>query len=207
MTSPEEMRAATMALSERAKEALRAFFATLDLSDPEAARDALLAFVPVLVAEYGEMAAVLAADWYEEQREEAGIDSPFVVALAVAVPAALLIRAVRFSAAHLWTDQPSGMLAYLTGTVQKYTLKPYRDTIVLNSDKDTEASGWYRKTRPGACQYCRDLSGEGMVYESKKRASFLAHDNCHCIAVPAFGNNRGTATAAMYKASAQTRED
>lgn len=196
-----------MALSERAKAALVAFVATLDLNDPEAARDALLAFVPVLVAEYGEMAASLAADWYEEQREEAGIDSPFIAAMAIAVPAAVLIRAVRFSAQHLWTDNPNAILAYLLGAVQKNTLRPYRDTIVLNSEMDKESAGWYRKTRPGACQYCRDLAGEGMVYQSEKHATFVAHDNCHCIAVPAFDNNRGKATAAMYKASTRNRDD
>lgn len=202
MTTPEEMRAATVALTERAKAALAAFAATLDYSDPEAARDALLAFLPALVAEYGEMSAAIAADWYEEQREDAGISSPFAVILAAAVPTYILIRAVRFAAVHLWTDNPGMTVTYLAGIVQKYALKPGRDTITLNSDRDKESPGWSRKTRPGACQFCRDLAGNGAVYESKERAAFLAHTNCHCIAVPAFGkNNRGKATAAMYKAS------
>lgn len=189
MTTVEEMRAATEALTSRAKDALVAFAATLDYSDPEAARDALLEFIPALVAEYGEIAAVIAADWYEERREDAGISSPFVAALAVAVPVAVLIRAVRFSAAHLWTDDPGGTVRYLLGTVQKYSLQPGRDTILLNTFRDKESPGWVRRTRAGACLYCRDLAGDGMVWGTEKGASFKAHDNCHCVAVPVFKGN------------------
>lgn len=184
MTTTAEMRAATQALTERAKAALAAFAATLDYSDPEAARDAFLAFVPLLVARYGDISAAIAADWYEEQRERAGVTSPFVVALAVAVPVVLITDAVRYAARHLWEGDPSMTAKYLEGTVQKYALQPGRDTIAENAVRDPQATGWVREARPNACEFCTELAGQ--TYATEAGAAFEAHTHCHCVAVPVF---------------------
>ena len=51
---------------------LSKFYAALDLTDAEAARDALLEYVPVIVNNYGEVSATVAADWYDGLRQAAG---------------------------------------------------------------------------------------------------------------------------------------
>ncbi|MBK0296290.1 hypothetical protein IAE22_29520, partial [Bacillus sp. S34] len=44
---------------------------SLDLTRPESARDELIEFVPQLVREYGDVAATVAAEWYEQVRFDA----------------------------------------------------------------------------------------------------------------------------------------
>lgn len=189
MTTPEEMRAATVALTDRAKADLAAFVAQLDLTDPEAARDALLTYVALLVERYGEVAAGVAADWYEDERERAGVSSPYLAVLAVAVPSVLLIRSIKYGARHLWTDTPTAIVPFLQGVIQKNVLQPGRDTILLNAKRDKEAEGWRRSTRRGACKYCRDLARD-VTFTSEGQATFRAHTDCHCVAVPVFKNNK-----------------
>lgn len=47
---------------------LEEFFASLDLGKPEVMRNALMTFLPLLILQYGQAAATLAADWYDEVR-------------------------------------------------------------------------------------------------------------------------------------------
>src|SRR5690606_39520980 len=49
---------------------LEEFFASLDLSKPEFARDAMLEQVPVIIGSYSAMSAAVAADYYDELRSE-----------------------------------------------------------------------------------------------------------------------------------------
>lgn len=60
--------AAVDELRRRAQEHLDAFWELLDLSDPEAAKEAIMEFVPVLAEQYHDAAASLASDFYERQR-------------------------------------------------------------------------------------------------------------------------------------------
>lgn len=55
-------------LRRRAQERLDAFWERLDTSDPEAAKEAIMEFVPALAEQYHDAAATLAADFYETQR-------------------------------------------------------------------------------------------------------------------------------------------
>ncbi len=56
---------------------LEAFFASLDLSKPEQARDALLEYLPALILQYGLAGAAAAADWYDEIRATEGVPGRF----------------------------------------------------------------------------------------------------------------------------------
>ena len=49
-----------------------------DFDTGEAARDALQAFLPQLVAIYGSAAATLGADWYDDLREAAAVKGRFI---------------------------------------------------------------------------------------------------------------------------------
>lgn len=56
------------ACSRIAQEELEDFVSRLDLSKKKASRDALLTFVPALVEKYGDIAAVAAREYYEQER-------------------------------------------------------------------------------------------------------------------------------------------
>src|SRR5690625_7160282 len=77
--------------------------ASLDLSDPAAARDALLEVVPALTDTYGEIGATAAAEWYEELRASSpDARGRFRARPADIVPAEAVRGHVR------WRDGPMG---------------------------------------------------------------------------------------------------
>lgn len=188
---------------------LRDFWASLPLTRPEVARDALLEFVPVLTTEFGDMAAVVAADWYDELRATEGIPGEFRAVMAASYPAVYVEQRVRYGARHLFTDAPGQMLDFLDGAVQGYVLQPGRDTIQLSSVRDPKAAGWHRETRASSsfasgCGFCQVLAGRGGVYKWDA-APFAAHDDCHCVAVPSWDANAPEVPADAYAASVRTK--
>lgn len=195
-----ELRAANQALSERVEADLAGFWRSLDLSKPEAARDALLSFVPALTSAYGGAAATIAADWYDEIRALEGVPGRFRASMAEVFPAEYVEGRVRFGASHLFTPTPDLMLPFLTGAAQKYAMQPGRDTIARSTLDDPQASGWHRETRATACKFCRMLAGRGGVYK-ETTAAFAAHGACHCVAAPSWDPNAPEVPASAYVAS------
>ena len=161
---------------------LNKFWATLDLGKPDAARDALLAYVPDLTTKYGQVAATVAADWYDSVRAEAKVRGRFSATLAAPFPVKAVQERVRYGAHHLYTT-PEGMLPFLTGAAQKYALQPGRDTVRQSAIADPGSAGWARVTSGNACEFCEMLAGRGAVY-SEESIDFDAHDRCLCAAVP-----------------------
>lgn len=168
------------------------FWGSLDLNRPERARDQLLAYLPTLTDQYGEIAASIAADWFDQLRFEAngaglfamvGAAASFATQLAPLTPHEAVESQVRFGAQHLFTEQPEQTLAFLKGETQKYVMQPGRDTITVNSADDPAAKGWRRVVRANACDFCRDLRRRGAIYRARS-ARFTAHHSCHCTAAP-----------------------
>lgn len=179
------LRAAQAGISNLVARDLAQFWSSLNLDKPEAARDALLRFTPVLVDTYGSGAAAMAADWYDEARALAVTGSSFRALTADTVPAEAVEAQVRFGAQHLFTDHPEQMLAFLTGHATKYALAPARDTVTTSAIRDPAARGWARVTSGHGCEFCTMLAGRGHVY-TQATVGFEAHGHCHCAAAPAW---------------------
>src|SRR5690606_25385498 len=199
------MRTLNDTLTARATAALAAFWNTLDLSSPVGARNALLEFMPALTDQYGEAAAILAADWYDALRESEGVPGVYVATLAATVPEEVVVTRTRFGAGHLWTDNPSQTLTFLLGVAQEYVLQPGRDTITQAAIGDPAAAGWHRETRgsrsfPSGCKFCQALASRGDAYK-RATAKFSAHDDCRCVAVPSWDANAREVPADAYVAS------
>lgn len=203
MTTATEMRATNIAIVNRAKRDMDRFTRGLDLTDPEAVRDALLRFMPTLTTRYGEIAASLAADWYDELRAEQAVAGRFSARMADPVPTAAIEEQVRFGAQHLWSATPEATFTFLAGNLQKYVLQPARDTIQQNAMRDPQAAGWHRETRAGSCKFCRMLAGRGEVYK-KESADFSAHTDCNCVAVPSWDADAEEVGVKQYVASERT---
>lgn len=204
MPSPSDvaqLRQAQAALADRVEADLRSFWASLNLERPEASRDALLRYVPVLTTAYGDAAATVAADWYDEMRVAEDVPGRFAATMAEPVPTEYVERRVRFGASHLFTEAPGEMLPFLLGVVNEYALQPGRDTITGSVAADPRAAGWHREASPTACKFCRALVGKGGVYRAEASASFAAHPHCGCSASPSWDADAPSVPAGAYVAS------
>lgn len=172
---------------------------------PERVRAALLDGVPEVVGYYADGSAALAADFYEEERELAGVRSLFVPELVVADRAVKLRRAVAWASEPLFNDDNLTTAQRLAEVVQLESARPYRDTITGNQRRDPDAVGWRRITA-GGCKFCVMLAARGAVYKAST-ARFAAHTNCHCTAQPVFStNDTGEEASVMqYVASRRSR--
>jgi hypothetical protein len=182
--SIEQFRLANSALSDKVRAALESFFLSLNLSKPEAARDALMEFVPTLTDQYGAVAATLAADWYEELRAASGAVGRFRTATAPSVPAGAVEAKLRYLAGHLWTPEPGAMLGPLLTAADKYVKQPGRDTVASNARR--EGVRWARvPTGAKTCSWCLVLASRDAVYSSKSAAGgdgHKYHGACDCVA-------------------------
>lgn len=206
MVTPRESRAALLLLTleavQTAGEALRRF-----TGRPEQRRAALLDTVPEIVNYYADGSAALAADFYEEQRDEAGGATSFVPELIVADTTVKVRRGVAWASDPLFAEEPDELAAAdrLAQVVQIRTATPYRQTILDAYRADDYCIGWRRITR-GGCRFCRMLADRGAVYK-ETTAIFASHPNCNCTAQPVFRNQDPgeEASALQYMSSRRNR--
>ncbi len=151
-------------------------------------QDALMDVMPALVAEYGDAASVVSADWYDEYRDAQGVGGSFRAD--VPVSQNLGAEALAGWGSSLITPETADWDAALTrlnGGLQRRISDSSRATITGATHADPRARGWQRKARPDGCGFCQMLAGRATLYRSQGTADFGAHDHCHCVAVPAFG--------------------
>lgn len=172
----------------------------------EARRAVLLDGVPEIVSYFSEGSAALALDFYEEERDLAGVRDAFRPELVVLDRTVKIRRGVAWASDPLFSDDLEAASARLAEVVQLETARPYRDTILDNRRRDPQAVGWRRVSSGRGCAFCKALAGRGAIYR-KSTANFAAHSNCHCTAQPVFGpNDPGTEVPALaYVASKRRR--
>ena len=198
-----KQRAAQARIAELVRSQLRSLFGSLNLNKPEDARNLLLAVTPELVRQYGDMAASVAADTYEEWRRLEGVAGRYTAKMFDSPYLGAIEGTVRRAAGALWTDDPVAALVSLEGPLSKYVLAAGRETTARNVDADPQARGWQRIVRVGGCGFCQMLAGRGGVY-SEAGVHFAAHGDCHCSAVPSWDANAKPVPAETYKASQRT---
>ncbi|MEV8149945.1 hypothetical protein AB0O52_17595 [Arthrobacter sp. NPDC080073] len=187
----EQFRAANAGLSKLVRDELAGFFGTLNLAKPEAVRNALLEFVPLLVSEYGSVAETLALDYYDELRAASGAAGIFQAAAgAASIPESAVQAKIRYLAKQLWTPDPASMLGGLLSATDKYVKQPGRDAISYNAKR--EGARWARvPTGAKTCSWCLVLASRDAVYLSKQSAGDRRgtgkgdafHGDCNCAVV------------------------
>lgn len=161
------------------------------LSTADEARSALMDVLPQLVLLYGEAAASMAADWYDEVREADEVPGGFR-----AIPAELPDQGrtdalARWGIGPLFAAAPDFVTAQakVGGGLQRIVADAGRQTILRSVEADPSAGGWSRRTTSKSCDFCKLIEARGAVY-SASTADFSSHDDCDCVAVPAFGQVR-----------------
>jgi hypothetical protein len=157
----------------------------IDLTDAVAARLALVEAVPPIVERYGEIAATVAADWFDEAREAAGVAGAYRARVVVPDKTPAVIETIHRAVGGLFGADPDvgGVSNAITSKAARYALEASRQTIIDNALDDHETKGWRREALPTACPFCRSLVGN-FAY----KADFDAHDKCNCFAVPIYGD-------------------
>lgn len=177
------LRSAHLGITTLVARDLTAYFGSLNLEKPEAARNALLTFLPALISQYGLGAASVAADWYDETRSDAAVKGRFRAVAAEPVNVEVRAEAtVRRVSGYLFTESSRSLaLPALIDPATKFALEPGRQTVTNASVADPRARGWRRVTRFESCDFCELLSRR--VY-SARTDDFDAHGGCLCTPTP-----------------------
>lgn len=183
MPTPNQLRSDLLDLVTIAESDLDALWNQVATADD--AQEALLDVLPPLTRSYGLAAGTIAADWYDETRDELNIDGRFSAIVSEIDTGSTEVLA-RWGASPLYAAEPDWDAARsrIAGGTMRNILTAPRDTIMTSSISDPRAQGWQRSAS-GGCAFCQMLAGRGAVY-SRTTVDFGAHNNCKCVAVPAF---------------------
>ena len=174
--------------------------------------------VNAVVARYSQVAATLAADFYDGEREAAGVPGAFTVPLADAPPDEQTSNSLRWATKDLWPrDQADATVVQLEpldtrldtamvkadGATQKLVADRGRATLRQAVDSDPQAVAYARAAALGACFFCKLMASRGAVYATAQSAGKGAndlfsgdasvvkfHNDCHCAIVPVFRGQR-----------------
>lgn len=183
-----EYAAAQRRVVELARQDLQEFWNLLDISNPALVRDELLAFVPALVQQYGDVAATAAAEWYESLRAES-VDGRYQAIMASSADSELVAGSVRYAVGNVFDGSPDQALALLNGSIQRLVQYSGRETVARNVAADKSRPRYARVPQGVTCAWCTMLASRGFVYHSKKSAGELDghfHDDCDCQIVPSW---------------------
>lgn len=165
--------------------------ALLSVTDPREFSQGVFDTLPGLVAELGDVSALLGASMYETAREQAGASGRFTVDLADPPGVVQVEKTARWALAPLFSprnqlpaiDLEKLLTDRLTAGAPRLVREGGRKTITENTARDP-ARPKYRRVVNSAtgCDFCRMLAGRGSVYHSEDSAGAGRHfhDNCHC---------------------------
>jgi hypothetical protein len=146
---------------------------------PDQAESALRDLLPGLIDAYGAAAATVAADWYDDLRDEREARGRFT-AIPAEVPETGAQALVGWALAE--AQDVSGLRGLVEGGTQRRIANFSRLTVTGSSIADQAARGW-KRVGAGGCDFCRMLIGRGAVY-TEASADFASHDHCNCAAAP-----------------------
>lgn len=201
MTTPAELRSWIVQLSDNAERDLALLWSQLDA---RTVRDGLFDVMPALVGDYGDAAATVSAEWYDEYRAGLNIDRRYAADIAAATD--LGAEALAGWGTSLAEKNWDSALALISGGLVKRVMTASRDTITGNTDLDPQARGWMRVGRP-ECGWCAMLISRGAVYRGKATADFAAHDSCKCGCCPAWSTSQITSVRDEFVPSARRRSE
>lgn len=167
------------------------FWRTVDPTDARSAVLALEAYLPELIQTYGEAGATVAADFYEELRDQSpAARRAYAAILGDAVPAEQIRASARWAADPLFSARPdaTAALARVVSMTDRYVKASSRNTVTSNIARDPAEARFARvPTGRTTCAFCLLLASRGAVYASKSSAGDdmnKYHSHCDCIATP-----------------------
>ncbi|MFE3528568.1 hypothetical protein [Streptomyces sp. NPDC059144] len=159
-----------------------------------------------VVDQYARTSAALSAEFYDAQREAAGVPDSFTVPVPDPPPAEQTESSLRWATKDVWERDPEDprttdaqreplevRLAQAEkkaeAVAQKLVTDTGRGTVQEAVRQDRQAVAWARTAGLNACAFCRMLSIRGAVFK-QDTVDFQAHDGCHCMALPVYRGQR-----------------
>lgn len=174
---------ANAGLRRQIERAIASLWPSLPLDDAARTRDLLLDTVPELTAVFGDVAATVAADRYDQVLGDSGVRVP-TAALAPPVEAGAVEAGVRWSVGPLFGADADTLaaLARLQITVDRLAIGRSDETMRINAERDHIRFAWvpYGKT----CAFCTMLGSRGPVYRSQESGLAGRHSHCDCSIEP-----------------------
>ena len=152
--------------------------------DPVRVRNALLQFFPELVTTYGDVSALLAADFYDMLRDVPPSAASFRAAFAQPVDPAKAQGSTRWAVDALFAEDEQLFTSQILGATQRLVTQRGRDTIFDNAGRDPVRTSVARiPSGTDTCTFCIMLASRGAVYTDLVAAGEMNdfHDNCDCV--------------------------
>lgn len=199
-----ELAAAGRGAVRLAQDDLLAFMSRLDLDDRVALQAALHEFLPALIAQYGDIAATAAAEWYEATRA-AQIGGAYAAQLGATAPNSAVHASVGYAVA---AADPAEIPSRLLASAQRLVMFSQRSTVGLNAVSDPRRPRFARvPTGATTCAFCLLVSSRGFEYGTRQAAGDSGsgfgsdyHSDCDCQIVADFDGTgvEGYDPDAMY---------
>ena len=208
MTTASEARQGLLDLTELAKRDLSLVWSQISALPAAQVSAALRDILPAIADEYGVAAAALAADWYDDAREAAGVAGAFTAEPVALPPQERFDALARWGTAPLFgaTPNAASALTLVTGGLQRVVADAHRMTVVESTQADPKASGWRRVGVGANCGFCQMLIGRGAVY-TEASVTFRSHDHCNCVATPTWAPNVVKISSEPFRQSQKNRSE
>ena len=163
---------------------LQAWWVTAPKQPADVAKAAAAEFLEGLLARYGDVAAMVAADFFDEARASSTAAGAHRAVLAGPPPAGEVAARVGWSAAPLYGADvdDAAALGRLSQTAEQFVLGYARRTMADTARRDPARVGIARvPTGRETCAFCLMLAARGPVYE---KVNDPFHGFCDCAQVP-----------------------
>lgn len=164
------------------------------------AQEALNDILPALLRQYGEAAALLGAEWYDDLREQYLDGAPRWSAYPADLPDQGAYALTGWAREHATSVET--MQALIAGGMSRRIADWARETVMASSFADPRAEGWMRVGRATACAFCRLTISRGAVY-TERTVRFASHDDCQCGCAPKWGGAADVFDVDEYRRSAR----
>ena len=161
------------------KEAIEALISKLEGLAPLEQAEYLLANYPKLVRAYGKVAADVARQFYQENRDASDLDTDYVAQSAQPISEQWLQEDV----SDAFTGNHGMSVAKLPGKASKRAMQRADETIGYNARRDGAHPWWAIVPNSGACAFCVMVGSRGFVYHTNNTADAQRHSNCKCTIV------------------------
>lgn len=182
----DNMTRAVNQLSEAAQRELADRLAKVDFDQPVAkVREQVIAIMQAICGGSTDLAAMLAAEFYDGLREYEIGERMGAVAVSGRVPAAT-DGAVRAFAEKLVDGEPEQFVTLCQERVDYEIKRATAESVLGNGMRDRDKPRYARvPTGSETCDYCLMLASRGFVYRSLAAASHF-HSGCDCRVVPSW---------------------
>lgn len=188
----QEYMAQTNTLSAEAQKKLSQVWGQLSSFHIDEARDILAASMTGLVAEYGDAAALMTAEFMSRYSPN---QTRFDYIAPQGISAERIDQRVRSAVRHWANGVPESTIKELYGSLDRYIKYSGRESVIEAAKRHKQLR-FAVVPRPGCiCSWCLMMASRGFIYYSKDRANQARfHDNCSCSVVQGWQYPDGSTT-------------